>query len=116
MVFGSTSPQDFADRLVMADTASAVASDTIDKLAAMTADNTSTRSYLTSVRAEIAELKRQAEAALRAAEAAAAAATTAQEPGRRREEQRRDRNAATLPPPSRTSTRSRPSRSPTQPI
>lgn len=77
MVFGSTSPQDFADRLVMADTASAVASDTIDTLAAMTADNTSTRSYLTSVRGEIAALKRQAEAALRGAEAAAAAATDA---------------------------------------
>ena len=77
MVFGSTSPQDFANRLVMADTASAVASDTIDKLAAMTADNTSTRSYLTSVRGEIAQLKRQAEAALRGAEAAAAAATEA---------------------------------------
>src|SRR6478752_4101834 len=77
MVFGSTSPEDFANRLVMADTASAVASDTIDKLAAMTADNTSTRSYLTSVRGEIVELKRQAEAALRGAEAAAAAATQA---------------------------------------
>jgi murein DD-endopeptidase MepM/ murein hydrolase activator NlpD len=79
MVFGSTSPQDFADRLVMADTASAVASDTIDRLAAMTADNTSTKSYLTSVRGEIAELKRQAEAALRSAEAASAAAATARE-------------------------------------
>ncbi|MFD1055348.1 peptidoglycan DD-metalloendopeptidase family protein [Terrabacter terrigena] len=77
MVFGSTSPQDFANRLIMADTASAVASDTIDKLAAMTADNTSTRSYLSSVRGEIADLKRQAEAALRGAEAAAAAATEA---------------------------------------
>ncbi len=77
LVFGSTSPEDFANRLVMADTASAVASDTIDKLAAMTADNTSTRSYLTSVRGEIDELKRQAEAALKAAEAAAAAATQA---------------------------------------
>lgn len=77
MVFGSTSPQDFANRLVMADTASAVASDTIDKLAAMTADNTSTRSYLTSVRGEIDDLKRQAEAALQGAEAAAAAATQA---------------------------------------
>jgi len=77
MVFGSTSPEDFANRLVMADTASAVASDTIDKLAAMTVDNTSTRSYLTSVRGEIAELKRQAEIALRGAEAAAAAATQA---------------------------------------
>ena len=77
LVFGSTSPEDFANRLVMADTASAVASDTIDALAAMTADNTSTRSYLTSVRGEIAELKRQAEAALKAAEAAAAAATQA---------------------------------------
>ncbi|GAA2487829.1 hypothetical protein GCM10009858_27260 [Terrabacter carboxydivorans] len=77
MVFGSTSPQDFANRLVMADTASAVASDTIDKLAAMTVDNTSTRSYLTSVRGEIDDLKRQAEAALQGAEAAAAAATQA---------------------------------------
>ena len=77
LVFGSTSPEDFANRLIMADTASAVASDTIDSLAAMTADNTSTRSYLTAVRGEIAELKRQAEAALTAAEAAAAAATQA---------------------------------------
>jgi len=77
LVFGSTSPEDFANRLVMADTASTVASDTIDKLAAMTADNTSTRSYLTSVRGEIAELKREAEAALAAAESAAAAATQA---------------------------------------
>ncbi len=77
LVFGSTSPEDFANRLVMADTASAVASDTIDKLAAMTADNVSTRAYLTSVRAEIAELKRQAEVALRNAEAASAAATQA---------------------------------------
>jgi murein DD-endopeptidase MepM/ murein hydrolase activator NlpD len=77
MVFGSTSPEDFANRLVMADTASAVASDTIDKLAAMTVDNTSTRAYLTSVRGEIAELKRQAEIALKGAEAAAAAATQA---------------------------------------
>jgi murein DD-endopeptidase MepM/ murein hydrolase activator NlpD len=77
LVFGSTSPEDFANRLVMADTASAVASDTIDKLAAMTADNVSTRAYLTSVRGEIAELKRQAEVALRNAEAASAAATEA---------------------------------------
>ncbi|EWT00230.1 peptidase M23 [Intrasporangium oryzae NRRL B-24470] len=79
MVFGGTSPQDLADRLVMADTASTVASDTIDKLAAMTADNTSTRAYLTAVRAEIAELKRQAEIALANAEAATAAATAAKE-------------------------------------
>lgn len=79
MVFGSTSPQDFANRLVMADTASAVASDTIDQLAAMTADTAATKAYLTSVRGEVAELKRQAEAALKAAEAASAAATTARE-------------------------------------
>lgn len=79
MVFGSTSPQDFANRLVMADTASAVASDTIDKLAAMTADNTATKAYLTSVRGEVAELKRQAEKALQAAEAASAAATQARQ-------------------------------------
>ena len=77
LVFGATSPQDFADKLVMADTASSVASDTIDALAAMTADNTSTQAYLTSVRGEIADLKRQAEAALRKAESASAAATQA---------------------------------------
>jgi murein DD-endopeptidase MepM/ murein hydrolase activator NlpD len=77
IVFGSTSPQDFANRLVMADTASAVASDTIDRFAAMTADNTATRSYLSAVRGEIADLKRQAEAALLSAEAASAAATQA---------------------------------------
>src|SRR6478609_7229575 len=77
LVFGSTSPEHFANRLIMADTASAVASDTIDKLAAMTANNNSTRPYLTSGRGEIVDLKRQAEAALRGAEAAAAAATQA---------------------------------------
>ena len=79
MVFGSTSPQDFANRLVMADTASAVASDTIDKLAAITADNTATKAYLTSVRGEVAALKIQAEKALKSAEAASAAATQARE-------------------------------------
>lgn len=79
LVFGATSPQDFADRIVMADTASAVATDTIDRLAAMTADNTSTRAYLESVRGEIAQLKRQAEIALQGAEAAAAAATQARQ-------------------------------------
>ena len=79
MVFGSTSPQDFANRLVMADTASAVASDTIDKLAAMTADNAATSAYLTSVRGEIAELKKQAEQALASAEAASAVAASARQ-------------------------------------
>ncbi|HET7397775.1 MAG TPA: M23 family metallopeptidase [Intrasporangium sp.] len=77
LVFGSTSPQEFADRLVMADTASTVATDTIDTLATMRADNTSTQSYLTAVRGEIAELKRQAQLALEGAEAATAAATQA---------------------------------------
>ncbi|OFE18007.1 peptidase M23 [Humibacillus sp. DSM 29435] len=79
LVFGATSPQDFADRVIMADTASNVAADTIDSLATMTADNTSTSSYLTAVRGEIATLKRQAEAALKGAEAAAAAAAQARE-------------------------------------
>ena len=79
LVFGATSPRDFADRIVMADTASAVATDTIDQLATTTADNTSTRAYLTSVRGEIAQLKREAEIALNGAEAAAAAATQARQ-------------------------------------
>ncbi len=77
LVFGATSPQDFADRMVMADTASEVASDTIDTLAAMKADDTSTRAYLTSVRGEIDDLKRQAEESLRGAESARAAAAQA---------------------------------------
>ena len=79
LVFGATSPQDFADKLLMADTASTVATDTIDKLAAMRADNTSTEGYVTAVRGEIAELKRQAALALQQREAAAAAATTAKQ-------------------------------------
>lgn len=79
LVFGAGTPQEFADRIIMADTASNVASDTVDSLATMHADNVSTRSYLTSVRGEIAELKRQAELALQNAEAAAAAATQAKE-------------------------------------
>ncbi|MDN5790942.1 MAG: M23 family metallopeptidase, partial [Micrococcales bacterium] len=79
LVFGATSAQDFADKLLMADTASEVATDTIDKLATRRADNTSTRSYLTAVRREVAELKRQAALALRQREAATAAATSAKE-------------------------------------
>ncbi len=79
LVFGTGSPQDFADRISMADTASAVASDTVDRLATMRADNVSDQAYLTAVRGEVAELKRQAEAALRNAEAAAAAATQAKQ-------------------------------------
>ncbi len=77
LVFGSTTPGQFADRLLMADTASTVATDTIDTLAATRADNSSTQSYLTSVRGEIAELKRQAQLALQGAQAAAAAAAQA---------------------------------------
>jgi murein DD-endopeptidase MepM/ murein hydrolase activator NlpD len=79
LVFGADSPQDFADRMVMADTASAVASDTVDHLATLRAENVATRSYLSSVRGEIAELKRKAEIALQHAEAAAAAATQAKQ-------------------------------------
>jgi murein DD-endopeptidase MepM/ murein hydrolase activator NlpD len=79
LVFGADSPQDFADRMVMADTASAVASDTVDHLATMRAENVATRSYLTSVRGEIDALKRKAEIALQHAEAAAAAATQAKQ-------------------------------------
>lgn len=79
LVFGAGSPQEFADRLIMADTASNVASDTVDRLATMHADNVSTRAYLASVRAEIAQLKQEAEVALQNAEAAAAAATQAKE-------------------------------------
>ncbi|MDN5795219.1 MAG: peptidoglycan DD-metalloendopeptidase family protein [Intrasporangium sp.] len=79
LVFGDGSAQDFADRVIMADTASNVASDTVDRLATIRADNVSTRAYLTAVRGEIAELKRQAEIALKNAEAAAAAATQAKE-------------------------------------
>lgn len=79
LVFGADSPQDFADRMVMADTASAVASDTVDHLATMHSENVATRSYLTSVRGEIDALKRKAEVALQHAEAAAAAATQAKQ-------------------------------------
>ena len=79
LVFGATSPKDFADKLLMADTASTVATDTIDKLATMRADNTSTQSYVTAVRGEIAVLKAQAAAALQQREAATAAASTAKQ-------------------------------------
>ena len=92
MVFGATSPQDFADRIVMADTASEVASDTIDRLATMTADNTATRAYLTSVRGEIAELKRQAEIALQGSRGGHRRGDPGQGAGGRRQEQRGHRD------------------------
>ncbi|WP_347354036.1 peptidoglycan DD-metalloendopeptidase family protein [Intrasporangium sp.] len=79
LVFGTGSPQDLADRVVMADTASNVAGDTVDRLATIRADDISARAYLTSVRGEVAELKRQAETALQNATAAASAATRAKE-------------------------------------
>ncbi len=70
VALGATSPDDFATRLVLADTVTSLTNQAIDGLQAARADGAATEAYLTSVRAEVAELKRQAELALAAANAA----------------------------------------------
>ncbi|MEI2826812.1 MAG: hypothetical protein V9F04_10655 [Dermatophilaceae bacterium] len=79
MALGATNPDDFATRLVMADTVSAMTNEAIARLAASRADGAATTAYLQAVRAEIAELKRQAEAALAAATQARATAQQAKD-------------------------------------
>lgn len=74
VALGATSPDDFATRIVLADTVTSLTNEAIDGLAAARADGAATQAYLTAVRAEIADLKRQAEEALAAAKSAQAQA------------------------------------------
>lgn len=77
VALGSTSPDDFATRLVMADEVTSLTNDALRNLQNARADGSAQQSYLVAVRAEIAELKRQAEDALAKANAARLAAQAA---------------------------------------
>lgn len=77
VALGSTSPDDFATRLVMADEVTSLTNDALRNLQNARADGAAQQSYLVAVRDEIAELKRQAEDALAKANAARSAAQTA---------------------------------------
>ncbi|MBK8468870.1 MAG: M23 family metallopeptidase [Actinomycetales bacterium] len=79
VALGATSADDFATRLVLADTVSAMTNQALDNLAAAKADGAATEAYLDAVRIEVAELKRQAELALAEAQARRAEAQQAQD-------------------------------------
>ncbi len=79
VALGATSPDDFATRLVLADTVTAMTNDALRTLQAGRADGQAQQAYLVAVRAEIAELKRQADEALAAANAAKASAQSAKD-------------------------------------
>lgn len=77
VALGATSADDFATRIVLADTVSSLTNTALAELQTARADGVAQRAYLTAVRAEIDDLKRQAEAAVAAATAARAAAARA---------------------------------------
>lgn len=77
VALGATSADDFATRLVLADTVTALTNQALNDLATAKADGDATRAYLDAVQAEVTALKRQAELALAAAKAAEADAAAA---------------------------------------
>ncbi len=77
VALGATSADDFATRIVLADTVSSLTNAALHDLQTARAEGKAQQSYLSAVRVEIDELKRQAEAALAAAQAARAAAVQA---------------------------------------
>lgn len=79
VALGAVSADDFATRLVLADTVTAMTNEALDRLAAARADGEATRGYLVAVRAEVAALKARAEEALAAANATKAAAAAAKQ-------------------------------------
>ncbi len=79
IALGATSPDDFATRLVLADTVTAMTNEAIGRLASSRADGEATKAYLNAVKAEVEDLKRQAESALVAANAAKATAQQAKD-------------------------------------
>jgi len=77
VALGATSADDFATRLVMADTVTSMTNQALSDLAAAKADADADRAYLSAVEAEVIQLKKQAEAALVAADKAKSEAQTA---------------------------------------
>ncbi|HSF98866.1 MAG TPA: peptidoglycan DD-metalloendopeptidase family protein [Ornithinibacter sp.] len=70
MALSSTNPQQFADRIALVDTVMDVQGETLDRLATEQASQTALEDHLSALRADSAEKKKRAEAALAAAESA----------------------------------------------
>ena len=70
MALSSTDPQQFADRIALVDTVMDVQSETMQRLATERASLTALEDHLSALRADSAEKKKQAEAALRRAQGA----------------------------------------------
>ena len=70
MALSSTNPQQFADRIALVDTVMDVQGETLDRLATEQASLTALEDHLSALRADSAEKKKRAEAALAAAESA----------------------------------------------
>ena len=77
MALSSTDPQQFADRIALVDTVMDVQSETIERLATEQASLTALEDHLSALRADSAEKKKQAEAALKRAQGARDAAAKA---------------------------------------
>ena len=77
VALGSVSADDFASRVVLADTVSSLTSTALQHLQTARAAGTAQEAYLKAVHAEIADLRTQAEAALASAKAARAVAAQA---------------------------------------
>jgi murein DD-endopeptidase MepM/ murein hydrolase activator NlpD len=77
MALSSTDPQQFADRIALVDTVMDVQSQTMDRLATEQASLTALEDHLSALRADSAEKKKQAEAALARAQSARDAAVQA---------------------------------------
>lgn len=77
VALGATSADDFATRLVLADTVTALTNQALNDLATAKADGDATRAYLDAVQAEVTALKREAESALAAAKSAESDAAAA---------------------------------------
>ena len=77
VALGATSADDFATRVVLADTVSALTTAALHDLQTARAEGSAQQAYLTAVSAEILDLKQQAQGALSRATAARTAAATA---------------------------------------
>jgi murein DD-endopeptidase MepM/ murein hydrolase activator NlpD len=77
MALSSNDPQQFADRIALVDTVMDVQSQTMDRLATEQASLTALEDHLSALRADSAEKKQQAEAALKRAQGAREAAVRA---------------------------------------
>src|SRR4029079_5410567 len=78
MALSSTDPQQFADRSALADTCMAVRGQTMDRLSTERASLTALEDHLSALRADSADKKKKAQAALERAQSARDAAASAQ--------------------------------------